>query len=107
MALVTLCRTDEVPEGEVRRFEVGTHEIALVNLGDEGFSAVGDICSHAHYFLHEGEVDTDLSTIECPRHGSTFDLESGKPRSLPATAPVPVYNVKVEDDEVKVEINDG
>ena len=106
MALVTLCRTDELPAGEVRRFEVGSHEIALVNLGDEGFRAVGDICSHAHYFLHEGEVDTDLETIECPKHGSTFDLDTGKPRSLPATQPVPVYNVKVENDEVKVEIAD-
>jgi 3-phenylpropionate/trans-cinnamate dioxygenase ferredoxin subunit len=106
MALVTLCRTDDVPEGDVKRFEVGAHEIALVNLGDEGFRAVGDICSHAHYFLHEGEVDTDFATIECPKHGSTFDLDSGKPTTLPATQPVPVYNVKVEDDEVKVEIPD-
>ncbi|MGH2690939.1 MAG: non-heme iron oxygenase ferredoxin subunit [Actinomycetota bacterium] len=107
MALVTLCRVDEVPEGEVRRFEVGGHEIALVNLGDEGFRAVGDICSHAHYFLHEGEVDADFGTIECPKHGSTFDLDTGKPRTLPATQPVPVYSVKVEDDEVKVEMADG
>ena len=107
MALVTLCRTSDVPEGDVRRFEVQGHEIALVNLGDEGFRAVGDICSHAHYFLHEGEVDADFGTIECPKHGSTFDLDTGKPRTLPATQPVPTYNVKVEDDEVKVEIGDG
>jgi 3-phenylpropionate/trans-cinnamate dioxygenase ferredoxin component len=107
MGLVTVCRTGDVPEGEVRRFEVGGHEIAVVNLGDEGFRAVGDICSHAHYFLHEGEVDADFGTIECPKHGSTFDLETGKPRSLPATQPVPVYDVKVEDDEVKVEIDGG
>lgn len=107
MALMTLCRVDEVPEGEARRFDVAGHEIALVNLGDEGFRAVGDICSHAHYFLHEGEVEPDLGTIECPKHGSTFDLDTGKPRSLPATQPVPVYNVKVEDDQVKVEIPDG
>jgi 3-phenylpropionate/trans-cinnamate dioxygenase ferredoxin component len=105
MGLVTLCRTTDVPEGEVRRFEAAGHEIAVVNLGEEGFRAVGDICSHAHYFLHEGEVDADFGTIECPKHGSTFDLDSGKPRSLPATQPVPVYNVKVEDDEVKVEID--
>jgi 3-phenylpropionate/trans-cinnamate dioxygenase ferredoxin component len=105
MGLVTLCHVEDVPEGEVRRFEVAGHEIALVNLGEEGFRAVGDICSHAHYFLHEGEVDPDFGTIECPKHGSTFDLDSGKPRSLPATQPVPVYNVKVENDEVKVEID--
>jgi 3-phenylpropionate/trans-cinnamate dioxygenase ferredoxin component len=105
MGLVTVCRIDDVPEGEVRRFEVAGHEIALVNLGEDGFRAVGDICSHAHYFLHEGEVDPDFGTIECPKHGSTFDLDTGKPRSLPATQPVPVYNVKVENDEVKVEID--
>jgi 3-phenylpropionate/trans-cinnamate dioxygenase ferredoxin subunit len=107
MGLVTLCRVDDVPEGEVRRFEVAGHEIAVANLGDEGFRAVGDVCSHARYFLHEGEVDADFGTIECPKHGSTFDLDTGKPRSLPATQPVPVYNVKVEDDEVKVEIDDA
>jgi 3-phenylpropionate/trans-cinnamate dioxygenase ferredoxin component len=104
MGLVSVCRPDDVPEGEVRRFEVDGHEIAVVNLGEDGFRAVGDICSHAHYFLHEGEVDVDFATIECPKHGSTFGLDTGKPRSLPATQPVPVYNVKVEGDEVKVEI---
>jgi 3-phenylpropionate/trans-cinnamate dioxygenase ferredoxin component len=107
MGLVTVCRIDDVPEGEVRRFEVAGQEIAVVNLGEDGFRAVGDICSHAHYFLHEGEVDADFGTIECPKHGSTFDLDTGKPRSLPATQPVPVYNVKVENDDVKVEIPDG
>jgi 3-phenylpropionate/trans-cinnamate dioxygenase ferredoxin component len=107
MELVTVCRIDDVPEGEVRRFEVAGQEIAVVNLGEEGFRAVGDICSHAHYFLHEGEVDVDFATIECPKHGSTFDLDTGKPRSLPATQPVPVYHVKVENDDVKVEIADG
>ena len=104
MALVTIARTTDVPEGEARRFVVGDREIALVNLGDEGFRAVDDVCSHAQAYLHEGEVDTDFETIECPRHGSTFDLETGKPRSLPATVPVAVYKVKVEGDDVKVEI---
>jgi 3-phenylpropionate/trans-cinnamate dioxygenase ferredoxin subunit len=105
MTLVTLGRADDIPEGEARRFEVDGHEIAVVNLGEEGFRALGDICSHAHAHLHEGEVDPDFGTIECPRHGSTFDVESGKPRSLPATSPVPTYVVKVENDEVKVEID--
>jgi 3-phenylpropionate/trans-cinnamate dioxygenase ferredoxin component len=104
MALHTIGRTDDIPEGEARRFEVDGHEIAVANLGEGQFRAVGDICSHAHSHLHEGEVDIDFETIECPRHGSTFDLETGKPRSLPATIPVPVYAVKIEDDEVKVEI---
>jgi 3-phenylpropionate/trans-cinnamate dioxygenase ferredoxin subunit len=104
MALVTVARAIDIPEGETRRFELDGREIAVVNLGEEGFRAIGDICSHAHAHLHEGEVDPDFATIECPRHGSTFDLETGAPRSLPATTAVPVYPVKIEDDEVKVEI---
>ena len=103
--LVTICRVDDVPEGEAKRFEVHGHELAVVNLGEEGFRAVGDVCSHAQAYLHEGDVDPDFGTIECPRHGSSFDLDTGRPTSLPATAPVPTYNVKVENEEVKVEID--
>ncbi|HEX2425566.1 MAG TPA: non-heme iron oxygenase ferredoxin subunit [Actinomycetota bacterium] len=113
MSLVRLCGVGEVPEGEVRRFEVDHRPIAVVNLGEEGFRAVDAICSHAHYFLDEGEVDVDFGTIECPKHGSTFDLETGRPATLPATQPVRVFTVKVEGDDVLVdydqndEVNDG
>jgi 3-phenylpropionate/trans-cinnamate dioxygenase ferredoxin component len=106
MTLVRLCGVDDVPEGEVRRFEVDHRPIALANLGDEGFRAVDAICSHAHYFLDEGEVDADLGTIECPKHGSTFDLSSGRPRTLPATLPVETFPVKIEGDDVLIEVSD-
>jgi 3-phenylpropionate/trans-cinnamate dioxygenase ferredoxin subunit len=106
MALVRLCTVSDVPDGEVRRFEVDHRPIAVVNLGDEGFRAVDAICSHAHYFLDEGEVDVDLETIECPKHGSTFDLNTGKTRTLPATVPVQVFPVKIENDDILIEVND-
>jgi 3-phenylpropionate/trans-cinnamate dioxygenase ferredoxin subunit len=106
VALVRLCTVSDVPDGEVRRFEVDHRPIAVVNLGDEGFRAVDAICSHAHYFLDEGEVDVDLETIECPKHGSTFDLNTGKPRTLPATVPVQVFPVKIENDDILIEVND-
>jgi 3-phenylpropionate/trans-cinnamate dioxygenase ferredoxin subunit len=106
MALVTIGTIEDVPEGEARRFEVDGHEIAVANLGDGEFRALGDVCSHAQAFLHEGEVDVEERTIECPRHGSVFNLDSGRPVSLPATLPVPTYRIKVEDDEIKVELND-
>jgi 3-phenylpropionate/trans-cinnamate dioxygenase ferredoxin subunit len=106
VALVRLCTASDVPEGEVRRFEVDHRPIAVVNLGDEGFRAVDAICSHAHYFLDEGEVDVDLETIECPKHGSTFDLGTGKPRTLPATVPVQVFPLKIENDDILIEVND-
>ncbi len=105
MALVRVCGAGDVPAGEARRFEVNGRLVALVNLGDDGFRAVDAICSHAHYFLDEGEVDVDERNIECPKHGSTFDLDTGKPRTLPATQPVQAFNVKVDDDDVLIEVD--
>ena len=60
--------------------------------------AIGDRCSHAEASLAEGEVFDEA--VECPRHGSEFDLHTGVPSSLPATAPVPTYDVAVEDGTV-------
>jgi 3-phenylpropionate/trans-cinnamate dioxygenase ferredoxin subunit len=107
MTLVKVALASDIPEGEARGFTVDGREVAVVNLGGGEFRAVDDICSHAHSHLSEGEVDTDFETIECPKHGSTFDLESGRPRSLPATMPVQGYKVKVENDEILIEVNGG
>ena len=107
VALVRICRVDDVPEGEVRRFELDHRPYAVVNLGEEGFRVVDAICSHAHYFLDEGDVDADFETVECPKHGSTFDLNTGRPRTLPATQPVEVFPVKVENDDVMIEVAEG
>ena len=106
MALIKVAGTGDIPEGEARRFELDGRLVAVANLGEEGFRAVDAICSHAHYFLDEGEVDPDFETIECPKHGSTFDLNTGKPRTLPATTPVRAYNVKIEDDDILIEVNE-
>jgi 3-phenylpropionate/trans-cinnamate dioxygenase ferredoxin subunit len=104
--LVEVAKAADIPEGEARRFVVDRIEMAVVNLGDGGFVAVDDICSHAEASLSEGEVDVDLETIECPRHGSTFDLRTGVPRSLPATIPIPTFPVKLEGDRILIELED-
>jgi 3-phenylpropionate/trans-cinnamate dioxygenase ferredoxin subunit len=106
MTLVRIGSIDEIPEGEARRYQVDGQEIAVANLGNGEFRALGDVCSHAQAYLHEGEVDVDDRTIECPRHGSVFDLDSGRPVSLPATLPVSAFLIKVDGDEIKVELND-
>lgn len=106
VALVEVARTSDVPEGEVRKVVVAGTEIALVNLGGGEFRAVADECSHAHYFLSEGEVDVEERTVECPKHGSTFDLDTGAPRTLPATVPVATFGVKVEDDRILIDVED-
>ena len=103
-ARVKVCTVDEVPPGEAKRFAVDGRLVAVVNLGDEGFRAVDAICSHAHSYLDEGEVDVDFETIECAKHGSTFDLNSGKPRTLPATEPVDTFPVITEDHDIYIEV---
>ena len=57
---------------------------------------IGDQCSHADVSLSEGEVDVDECTIECPKHGSEFALETGEALTLPALKPVPTYEVTVD-----------
>ena len=96
-----LCARDEVEPGTARRFDVAGHRIALVRVGDD-FYAIGDRCSHADFSLSEGEVYADDLEIECWKHGSAFSLTTGEPQSLPAVKAVPVYDVRVEGDDVLV-----
>ncbi len=103
MSRVRLCGEDELEVGAVRRFEAAGTAIALARC-EGGYHAVIDNCSHEDYPLSEGDVWPDLCEIECLRHGSTFSLLDGEPQSLPATRPVTVFPVSVEDGGVFVEL---
>src|SRR3954465_7717605 len=96
-----LCSRDDIAPGAAQRFDVDGHRLAVVRIGDD-FYAIGDRCSHADYSLAEGEVYEDEREIEGWKHGSTFSLETGEPQTFPATKPVPVYEIVVEGDDVKV-----
>lgn len=96
-----LCRRDELSDGQAKRFDVDGLRVALVRIGDD-FYAIGDRCSHEDFSLADGEVLGPECEIECAKHGSTFDLRTGEPCSLPATRPVPVYEVEVDGDDVAV-----
>jgi 3-phenylpropionate/trans-cinnamate dioxygenase ferredoxin subunit len=98
-----VCGRNDLEPGTARRFDVGRHRVCLVRIGDD-FYAIGDQCSHANFSLADGEVYEDEREIECWKHGSTFSLVDGKPASLPATKAVPVYDVRVEGDDVMVVI---
>jgi 3-phenylpropionate/trans-cinnamate dioxygenase ferredoxin component len=99
-----LCAPGDLPPDSARRFDVADHRIALVRIGDE-FFAVADECSHEDYSLSEGEVLAEECEIECWKHGSTFDLRTGAPRSLPATKSVATYRVRWSADDVFVELS--
>jgi len=95
-------RTEEVEDGYGVRVDVAGERIAVFRDG-ERFYAVGDRCSHAEASLSEGEVFD--GEVECPRHGSVFDLVTGAARSLPATRPVPTYPVRTTDGVIEVEVS--
>ena len=91
----------DLPPGTAKRFDVEKCRIAVVRCDDDLY-AVGDTCTHADFSLSEGEVYCDEREIECWKHGSTFSLVTGEPQSLPATRPVPVYQVEVDGDDIVV-----
>lgn len=100
----TVCKADELPEGARRIIEVDGEKIGVFNCGGE-LLAIEDRCSHDDGPLAEGEFDPATCTVECPRHGSLFDLRSGKPKTLPAYVPVDTYEIRVEDGEIKLEVD--
>jgi 3-phenylpropionate/trans-cinnamate dioxygenase ferredoxin subunit len=98
---VEVTQLEKLPRGRGVRVTIGDTRIAMFRVDDEVY-AIGDRCSHAEASLAEGELwDT---SVECPRHGSEFDLATGEPHALPATEPVPVYEVSIEDGTVYVEV---
>ncbi len=101
MEYVTVARVGEIPEGEGRAFDVREVAVGVFNCGGR-FFAVSDICTHAHALLHEGSLDRVRCTIECPLHGSEFDLRTGEVFTRPATEAVATFPVRVDGDEIQV-----
>jgi 3-phenylpropionate/trans-cinnamate dioxygenase ferredoxin component len=85
------------PRG-VLRVELEGEPVAIVCTEGGSFSAISDVCSHAEVALSDGDIDG--SSVECWLHGSRFDLRTGKPLGPPATRAVPVYDIKVDGDDV-------
>lgn len=88
---------------ELQDQDGNTVEVAVVKDEAGIIYAVSDICSHGAVSLSQGEVEGCF--IECWLHGSSFDLRNGKPAMLPATKPIPVYPVKLEDTQVFVDVD--
>jgi len=101
---VAVANVNDVEEGTAKAFTVNGEMIAIVRC-DGQFYAINNICSHAYAELHEGEVDPDECTIECPLHGSLFSLETGRPRTLPAVTPVATYPLQIVGDEIQVAVS--
>ncbi|MFQ5476471.1 MAG: Rieske (2Fe-2S) protein [Nitrosopumilus sp.] len=98
---IRACSLEQVKEGQLFGLTINDKKILLANLKGN-IHATDLICTHA---------DADLSTgflseegVRCPLHLSVFNLENGEPQNLPAETPLNVYNVKIDDNEIYVEI---
>ena len=97
--MILTCSLDDLPPGESVRIEADV-PIAVFNVDGEIF-AIDDTCTHQDASLSDGWVEG--CTVECPLHGSCFDLRTGVPSGLPAKVPVRTYRVIVDAGLVYVE----
>lgn len=102
--IIDVCPLTELPPGTTRIVTYEDLEIGVFNCRGE-ILAIEDRCSHDDGTLAEGELDEAACTIECPRHGSVFDLRTGSPQNLPAYQPVERFDVLVQDGVIRLDVD--
>jgi len=102
MAFVRAARLNDVLPGRVKVVEVGDEEVALCSVDGEIY-AVANVCTHDNGPLAQGYLIGN--EIECPRHGARFNVQTGEVKSLPAIIPLPTFEVKIEGDEILVNVD--
>jgi 3-phenylpropionate/trans-cinnamate dioxygenase ferredoxin subunit len=95
---------EELPKESMKQVEVDGTSICLIHAEDDNFYAISDICTHEEYSLCEGDL-WEMS-VECPRHGSRFDVRTGQVTGLPAVIPAKTYPVTVQNGDLYVEVPD-
>ncbi len=103
MAEIEVCPVDELPPGTMKLVPAGAIVLGVFNL-DGRLCAIEDRCSHDDGPLCEGDWEPDEGIVICPRHGSRFDICSGRPLTLPAYEPVETYPVRTEAGIVVVDV---
>ena len=101
MSFQPVLKLADLKVGTAAGVEVDGEPICVVRVDEQTVRAIHNVCSHEEYELSEGWVEG--CSIECALHGSTFDLDTGAPTTLPAVKPVPIYAVRIADDSIEVD----
>ena len=96
---VRIAALSEIPVGSSHEFTAAGRVIALYNV-DGTLYAMDDLCSHDLAWLSEGSFDPKTRAVRCPKHTSTFDVTTGRPKTLPAIKPVKTYATKIEEGRI-------
>lgn len=99
---ITACKLNQLKKGEMLDFDYQDKKILIANLGGKIYAS-DRICTHADADLSTGILTED--GVTCPLHLSTFNLKTGIPENLPAETPLKIYNVKIEQNEIYIEVN--
>ena len=102
MARARVASATDLAIDSMKRVDVDGTTICLARAEDGNFYALNDICTHEEFFLSDGELWG--MDVECPQHGSRFNLQTGKVTGLPAVIPAQTYPVTVEDGDVYVDV---
>lgn len=98
---VKACAQDQLPVNDMYSFDVDEKKLLITNLGGKLF-ATDRICTHAEADLSTGFLSEQ--GVRCPLHLSVFNLENGAPQNPPAEASLKTYNVKIDHNEIYVEV---
>ncbi len=101
MSFQPVAMLDDIPDGGMKQVSAHGDVVGLYRVGNDVY-AINDYCSHEETFLTEGEFEPEDLEVECPLHGSRFNVVDGSVRILPATKPVASYPVKIEGEAVLV-----
>jgi 3-phenylpropionate/trans-cinnamate dioxygenase ferredoxin subunit len=106
MSLIEAAKTVQVPPGTMQAFQVEGKKILIANVAGK-YYAIDNVCTHMGGDLSKGRLEGQI--VICPRHGSRFDVTTGKSLSGPKmaflklkTKDEAVYEVKVEGDSIKI-----
>lgn len=99
---VRIATTDAIADDDMIAVEIEGRQIAVYHVGD-AFHATANICTHAYALLTDGFLDECI--IECPLHAGRFDIRTGKALGPPVNRDLKVYRLKVEGDDILVELD--
>ncbi|MBM9433348.1 non-heme iron oxygenase ferredoxin subunit [Flaviflexus equikiangi] len=103
MTYQVACLESDLEPADVMQVTLNGVDLAIARDSDGSWHAIDDLCTHGNVSLSDGDVED--GGIECWKHGSVFDLKTGRPRQLPAIHPVAVYPTKLESGSVWVDVD--
>ncbi|MDV3277643.1 MAG: non-heme iron oxygenase ferredoxin subunit [Nitrososphaerales archaeon] len=98
---VPAMRFDDLSEGSMATVDVNGTHVLLSKIGGE-VHALSGTCTHEEADLGLGMMLE--GSVVCPLHLSQFDLRSGQVMNPPATVPLQVFNVKIQDGTIFLEV---